>query len=342
MSWKRLVIVLALSIVIILGSSTAATAKSPVGEPNATLLVTGLEELQGSAVGPGRALFVTAPLAGSIWRVDPKTGAVTLFASGLPARIPDPFFIGSGVVDVAFIGGTAYALVTGVGPDLEGDDVVGIYRVDDPDSFTVVADIGEWSIENPPATDFFVPTGFQYAIEPFRGGFLVTDGHHNRVLRVTLDGEITEVIAFGNVVPTGLALRGNTVYMAQAGPIPHLPEDGKVVSFALKSPTAKEVASGAPLLVDVEFGRGRRLYALSQGVWDGPFEGAPALPNTGALVKVNREESTFTTIVDGLDRPTSFEFIGNTAYVVTITGEIWKIDNVWAPSNDDHDDDDDD
>ena len=85
------------------------------------------------------------------------------------------------------------------------------------------------------------------------------------MLRVTLDGEVTELIAFDNIVPTGLAVSGNTVYMAEAGPVPHLPEDGKVVSFGPKSPTATEVASGARLLVDVEFGRGRRLYALSQG-----------------------------------------------------------------------------
>jgi hypothetical protein len=327
-------------------ASSDRRAKDPPGEPTATLLVTGLEELQGSAIGPGGALFVTAPLTGSIWRVDPKTGAVTLFASGLPARIPGLFFIGSGVVDVAFIGGTAYALVTGVGPDLDPSQhgIVGIYRVDGPDSFTIVANIGEWSIENPPAPDFFVPTGFQYAIEHFRGGFLVTDGHHNRVLRVTLDGDITEVIAFGDIVPTGLAVRDNKVYIAQAGPIPHLPEDGKVVSFKLKSPTAKEVASGAPLLVDVEFGCGRRLYALSQGDWDGPFEGTPALPNTGALVKVNRD-GTFTTIVDGLNQPTSVEFIGNTAYVVTLTGEVWKIKGVskqWGHHDDCDDDGDDD
>src|SRR5687768_10799837 len=134
MNWKRLVIVLALSIVFILGSSTVAAAKDPPREPTVSLLVTGLDELQGSTVGPGGALFVTAPLTGSIWRVDPKTGEVTLFASGLPARIPDLFFIGSGVVDVVFLGGTAYALVTGVAPDLEGDDIVGIYRIDGPDS----------------------------------------------------------------------------------------------------------------------------------------------------------------------------------------------------------------
>lgn len=312
---------------IILGSSTAAPAKSPVGEPIATLLVTGLEELQGSTVGPGGALFVTAPLTGSIWRVDPKTGAITLFASGLPARIPDPYFIGSGVVDVAFSHGTAYALVTGVAPDLEGHDTVGIYRVDGPDSYTIVADLGAWSIAHPPATEIFVPTGFQYAIEPFRGGFLVTDGHHNRVLWVTRDGAITELIAFGNVVPTGLAVWGNSIYVAQAGPIPHHPEDGRVVVFGPKSMTATEVAAGARLAVDVEFGPGRTLFALSQGFWDGPYEGAPAQPNTGALLRVNGN-GTLTTVVDGLDRPTSVEIIKNTAYVVTLTGEIWKIDNL--------------
>ena len=292
--------------------------------PNATLLVSGLEELQGSAVGPGGALFVTAPLAGSVWRVDPKTGAVTLFTNALPARIPGLDFIGSGVVDVAFIGGTAYALVTGVAPDLGGDDTVGIYRVDGPDSFTIVADIGAWSIAHPPATGFFVPTGFQYAIEPFRGGLLVTDGHHNRVLWVTREGEITELIAFGNVAPTGLAVSGNSIYVAQAGPIPHLPQDGRVVVFGPKSTTATEVAAGARLAVDVEFGSGRTLFALSQGFWAGPFEGTPAQPDTGALMRVNGD-GTFTTVVGGLDRPTSVEIIKNTAYVVTLAGEIWKI-----------------
>ena len=329
---RRLIVHILPALMLFIGVSpaAAAAAKNPPAAPTATLLVTGLEELQGSAVGPGGALFVTAPLAGSIWRVDPKTGAVTLFASGLPARIPGLDFIGSGVVDVAFIGGTAYALVTGVGPDLQGHDVVGIYRVDGPDSFTIVADIGAWSIAHPPATDFFVPTGFQYAIEPFRGGFLVTDGHHNRVLRVTRDGEITELIAFGNIVPTGLAVSGNTIYLAQAGPIPHVPETGKVVMFEPGSSAATEVASGIRLAVDVEFGRGRTLFALSQGFWDGPFEGTPAEPNTGALVRVNGD-GTLTTIVGGLDRPTSVEIIKNTAYVVTLTGEVWKIDNISAP-----------
>jgi len=299
-------------------------ANTPVA-PTAQLLAT-LDGAFGSGVGPGGALFVTEPAAGRISRVDPKTGAVTTFASGLPA-LPA---VGGGVYDVAFIGQTAYALVTAVGPDVGGSDVVGIYRVDGPNRFTIIADIGAFSIANPPETDFFVPTGVPFALEPFRGGFLVTDGHHNRVLYVTLDGEVTEFIAFGNVVPTGLAVSGNTIYMAEAGPVPHLPQDGRVVAFGPKSTTATAVASGARLLVDVEFGRGRTLFALAQGVWAGVDAGDPALPNTGALVRVNGD-GTFTVVTGGLNRPISLEFIGDTAYVVSLTGEIWRVDNAAAP-----------
>ena len=310
-------------------------APKQVAAAEKRLLVTGLVESQGSALGPGGDLFVTENRAGSIWRIDPKTGARTLFATGLPPRLrgvgeEDLFYIGAGVVDVAFIGSTAYALVTGVGADIGGTEIVGIYRVDSPTSSTVIADIGAWSTANPPIPAFVVPTGWQYAIEPYRGGFLVTDGHHNRVLYVTRDGEITEVIAFPDIVPTGLAVRGNSIYLAQAGPIPHLPQNGKVVTFGLGSSTATEVASGIRLAVDVEFGRGRTLFALSQGFWDGPFEGAPANPNTGALMRVNGD-GTLTTVVDGLDRPTSVEIIGNTAYVVTFGGEVWTVDNIAGP-----------
>jgi hypothetical protein len=317
-------ILLVLVLLALVAPSTASAAPRH-GHATAQLLVTGLEGGSGSTIGPDGALYVTENAAGGITRVDPRTGATTTYASGLPKLIPAVGF--GGPVDIAFLGRTAYVLVTLVGPDVGGSDVVGIYRVDGPDSFTVVADIGAFSIANPPATDFFVPSGVQYALETYRGRFLVTDGHHNRVLRVTRDGQITVLRAFGNIVPTGLDVRGKTIYMAEAGPVPHLPENGKVVSFRPRSTTAREVASGSPLLVDVEFGRGHRLYALSQGVGsDGP-EGSPALPNTGALVKVNRA-GTFTVVIDGLNQPTSLEFIKNTAYVVTLGGEIWKIKGV--------------
>ena len=99
------------------------------------------------------------------------------------------------------------------------------------------------------------------------------------------------------------------------------------MAFGARSSSAGLVAAGAPLLVDVEFGRGRTLFGLAQGEWDGPFEGAPALPNTGSLVRA-REDGTFSVLAEGLDRPTSLEIIGNDAYVVTLGGEVWKVENV--------------
>jgi sugar lactone lactonase YvrE len=325
MGTQRKLLLLVAAVVGMIAPS-AATAAPPAPPPTATQLLTGLEGGSGSTVGPGGALYVTESAAGRISRVDPRTGEITTFASGLPGSI-----IGiGGTTDVAFIGGTAYALVTVVGPDVGGSDVVGIYRIDGPESFTVVADIGAFALSNPPGFPIDIPTGVQYALQTYRGGFLATDGHHNRVYRVTRDGQVSQLIAFGNIVPTGLETRGNKVYMAEAGPVPHDPADGKVVAFKSKSPDATEVASGAPLLVDVEFGRGRDLYALSQGSFGGGPPGSPAAPNTGSLVKVNGD-GTFSTVVDGLDRPTSVEFIRNTAYVVTLTGEIWKVKNPSGP-----------
>jgi hypothetical protein len=294
--------------------------------------VTGLQRARGSTVGPDGALYVTEAAAGRISRVDLETGKVSTFASGLP--IPPTAFAGSGgVVDVAFLGRTAYALVTLVDPNplapvVGGRSAVGIYRVDGKERFTQIANIGTFSAARVPIGFFVaVPTGVQYALETFRGGFLVTDGNHNRVLQVSRDGEITQLIQFGNVVPTGLAVSGKTVYIAVAGPAPHLPETGKVVAFSPKSPTATDVAAGARMLVDVEFARGRTLFALSQGVWNGVAPGSPALLNTGSLVRVNGD-GTFTVITGGLDRPTSLEIIGNTAYVVTLGGEIWTIEDI--------------
>ena len=304
---------------------SAASAAPSSRNANAHRLVAGLQGGSGSTIGPDGALYVTESAAGSITRVDPRTGATTTYASGLPKLIPAAGF--GGPVDLAFVGRTAYVLVTLVGPDVGGGDVVGLYRVDGPDRFTVVADIGAFSIANPPATDFFVPSGVQYALQAYRGGFLVTDGHHNRVLGVTRDGQISVLRAFANLVPTGLEVRGRTILMAEAGPVPHRPENGKVVAFRPKSTSVREVASGRPLLVDVELGHRHRLYALSQGVGSGGPEGSPALPNTGALVRAGRD-GTFTVVSDRLNQPTSLELIGRTAYVVTLGGEIWKINGV--------------
>src|SRR5437879_12711757 len=99
--------------------------------------------------------------------------------------------------------------------------------------------------------------------------------------------------------------------MAEGGPDPHTPQTGKVVSFGPKSSTATEIASGVPWVLDLHFGLGRTLYALSFGTFDPNTELLnPAVPNTGALVKVNGD-GTFTVVLHGLNHPTSPHFRGN-------------------------------
>ncbi|HZX24559.1 MAG TPA: ScyD/ScyE family protein [Woeseiaceae bacterium] len=306
---------------IALALSAAVLATPPAVQAQ---FVTGLQGAAGSTIGPGGDLFVTEGLVGRVSRVDPDSGAVTTFAEGLP-----PSVIGvGGAADVAFIGDTGYVLVTLV--SLFSGAVDGIYRIDGPNSYTVIADLGAYTLANPSAGPWDIPTGVQWSIEPYRGGLLVSEAHHNRVLWVSQDGEIRELKAFGNVVPTGMEVLGSTVYLALTGPAPHEPEDGQVVSFDPESDSVQLEASGARLLLDVESGRGRSLFALSQGQWNGQFPGSPAIENDGALWEINADGS-LRLVAGGIDRPTSLEIIGNDAYVVTLTGDIVRIGKIASP-----------
>ena len=285
----------------------------------------------GSTIGPDGALYVTDGQTGRVLRVNKRSGAVRTFVAGLPL-INTPPGIG-GAIDVAFVGRTAYVLVANVG-GFFGDpgEVAGIYRVRRNGSAVPVADIGAWAEDNlPEDTEFVLPGGVQYAMEPFRRGFAVTDGHHDRVLYVRRDGRVRVLHTVVNDVPTGLAAAGRKLFMGLAGQVPHLPEDGKVVAIRPRSNAPVEIASGAPLVVDVEFGPQHRLYALSQGIWDLPplpeNAGAPASANTGSLTRVNRH-GRLKPVVGRLDRPTSVAFSRRSAFVVTLTGKVLRIDGI--------------
>jgi hypothetical protein len=311
------------------GSSSGVAARDQKPSPppmEVTLLADGLQGTSGGTIGPDGALYVAEGILGQITRIDPSNGTVTTFASGLP---PQVIPLG-GAIDVAFVGTTMYVLVTLVGPDVGGTSISGIYQMDGSGNFTVFADLGAWSIEHPPSTQFDVPSGVHFALQPVKDGFLVTDGHHNRLLHVSSTGEITQRIQFENIVPTGLAVTHGTVFLSEAGPVPHLPETGKVVSFPLRAPRphVHDVASGYSLLVDVESGPDKALYALSQGDSPGDVPPAsPAAPDSGRLLLVKRDGS-FVVLVDELDLPTSLDFVGRTALVTTLNGEVWKITNI--------------
>jgi hypothetical protein len=109
-----------------------------------------------------------------------------------------------------------------------------------------------------------------------------------------------------------------------------VPHAGKVIAVSPRLPAAAEIASGAPRVVDVEFGRDCRHYALSQGIWTLPPDprnaGAPASPDTGS--------SSVSVAMDGSWRsgwprsPDVRAFARGNAYVVTLTGMVLKISGI--------------
>ncbi|MGY1761877.1 hypothetical protein ACI79G_09440 [Geodermatophilus sp. SYSU D00779] len=167
-----------------------------------------------------------------------------------------------GATDVAFLGSSMYALTSMVSEDVGGTEVTGVLRVED-DACEVVADIGAWTMENPPPPDFdfFVPTGVPYATEAYEGGFLVTDGHANRLLQVTL-------VASGGRLLVDVETGRDALYALAQGDFPEgalegspaLPDTGQllvanrdggfdVVAAGLDRPTSMEVVHGNAYVV---------------------------------------------------------------------------------------------
>ncbi|PRY68319.1 hypothetical protein B0I08_10421 [Glaciihabitans tibetensis] len=291
------------------------------------VLASGLNGTGGSAIGPDGALYVTDRVAGEVIRVNTTTGEKSTFATGLPP----PLSMSGGPIDIAFVGQVAYVLVADVDAGPGGDRVNGIYRIDDRDSWTVVADLGAFTRANPPHNPVTLMEELAPAIEPVQHGFLVTDGQRERLLAVTREGEVSVLLTFGNVTPTGIARLGRSVYIAQTGSMPYGAERGRVVGILGGESEAVQVASGDSPLVDVEFAGCDALYALSRGY---ALPGATALPRTGRLLRVNGDGS-LSRVVGGLDLPTSVEFADGAAFVVA-GDEVLRIDNVPGDANPQH------
>jgi hypothetical protein len=326
-----------LAVTMVAPTSDVSAGKSPQTAPVVTVLndsaLGGLGS--GSTMGPDGALYVTNGNDGTLVRIDPTTGSETVVGSGLPRQTVG---IG-GAMDAVFIGHRAYVLVALAGADVGVPDaVMGLYRLKRDGTFSVFADLGTWSAAHPPADpDWFLSQGVQYSLEVWRDGFVVADAHLGRVIRVDLRGRISELLAFDSTdsVPTGLEVASGQVFVATAGPIPHLPSTSKISqvrrdgSVNVVGEWGADYAGDRGLIVDVEKGRKHRLYGLLQGHWDlEPLpdnEGSPAAPNTGEIVAVGAD-GTFETVVSGLDRPTSLELVGHVGFVVTVTGTILRID----------------
>ena len=278
------------------GIAVAAVAPTVSAHDQRGPVVTHLAEfgsddfVTGSTIGPDGALYVTDGSAGEVLRIDRRNGRVSTYATGLPPKAFQGQDIG-GPVDVAFMGRTAYVLVTLVSGLIFGEPFDngnpnaknGLYRIERDGTPTLIADLGQWSADHPPQPAFFVDTGVQFAMQPYFGGFLVTDGHHNRVLWVSQHGSIHEVATFENVVPTGLETIAGFVFVTQMGPIPHAPEDGKVLAVGPGKEAGRAWPAGRACSSMSSGDHEAGSTDSSQGQWDGVGEGSRALAKHRAV-----------------------------------------------------------
>lgn len=313
------------AICLTLGAASGAMAGGPFDhgwwKSPSRVIASGLMAPTGATVGPDGALYVAEGAAGRITRVDPRSGRTDIVAEQLPAALPGVGL--GGVMDVAFLDGDLYTLVT-----LQfGSNVDGIYRITGRTTSEPVADLGLFNLQNPPPPDFDIdlPGGLQFSIDAVDQGLLVTDGHLNRVMHV-IPGDPAEISLFkqfGNTVPTGMAGDFGTLYLAMLGSV-EFPDDSGVAALGLLQPdNVREVADGVQMIVDVELGPNGEIYALSQGDLGSDVPGAPAEPNTGRLLKV-KSDGTFRVLARHLNQPTSLNFVCGEAHVVTLAGDVLR------------------
>jgi hypothetical protein len=246
-----------------------------------------------------------------------------------------------GPADVAFIGSTLYYLQTHGGEDYGfPDNPTGIYRVNSNGTVTLIADIGEFNFENPVSTitsgekQDIEAGGNPYSMIVLQGVFYVADGNQEQILRVEQDGDIQRIAEFGNsTVSTGLAAQSDNgpLYLSMLGGAPFVPAAGKVLTVAINTGNTTEIAAGASMLTDVEFGPGGQLYALQFTDTAGTAGLDEAFVPGRASIRTVNSDGTITPLVTGLSFATSLTFDGDTAYVSNFgaggPGEVIKIED---------------
>lgn len=321
------------------GGVGSAQAPTPTA---GTLLADGLGGMFGGAIGPDGAFYaavggtggdtvLSGPEGdvffgetGSIVRIDPATGAVTTAVDGI-GSFGFAEGEGSGVVDVVFMGSTMY-FMTSVGGEAGGSDEwpVGIYRANADGSFTLIADLGAFNLANMSPTQE-IPTGNPFGLATRGDTFLVTDGNANRVLSVTLDGDIDVLSQFGNVVPTGV-VSGATgpIYITFYSPAPHTTGTSSLVAVDAATGAVTTIDTGTEL-IGVDFSSGT-IYVVSMGDEPTDPEGPPAEPFTGTLFRLVNGQ--LIPVATGFMLPISLTISNNTAFIATLTGEVWKVENL--------------
>jgi hypothetical protein len=319
-------------------AATAPLISAQSWSANVSIFSTGFDNPRGLKFGPDGNLYVAeAGLGGTTntasicpeLQLPPELGGLAL--NGPTARIskvtpgsarsthlanlPSVIFPWGdiyGVSDVAFIGGTMYAVLMGAGCENGSTTPLSVIRVNDSGSspeWQVVADLGKYRLHHTvafPATYDASFEGVWYSMIAIRGQLYALDANHGEIVSVDPSGAISQFVDissyFGHGIPTALAWHGN-LYVGTLGLFAPIQAGAQSVSKVNPDGKLKVTDTGFTAVLGIAFDNRDRLYVLETSGAGFDF---PA-PNTGRIVRRNPSGTT-DVIATGLDRPSAMTY----------------------------------
>jgi hypothetical protein len=320
-------------------AAQAQTTPPPGLSANATVFARGFDNPRGSKFGPDGNLYVaeagrggttssTIGLCPQAAPPGPYTNARTarisrVSAAGVRSTVIEGLPSGlsangdvMGVSDVAFVGSTLYALLSGGGcAHGEAQIPAGILRINANATFSVVADLGAFVKANPvksPVDYDFDPDGTWYGLASWGSDLYAVESNHAALYKIATNGQISRMSDIsaeaGHRVPTAVVLQFGEPHVASLGRWPFNPREAEIWRVG---PTGSltRIAHGMWGLLGFAFDYQGRMYALEVG----RAQNKTPIPGTGRVVRVTATSSgsgsvTLQEIASGLMFPTSMTY----------------------------------
>lgn len=280
---------------------------TPAATAPVTLVAHRLTNPRGFAWDSNGDLHVSLAGSGGAGVLGPDSGGgyATTGHSGIVARIEDgnPVTVSNdlpsttvsgertlGPAAVAFLGDALYVLEDANAMDFlrNSPDPDGVYRVNDDQSLTLIADTAAWISANP--TSFkpadYNPGGEVFGMVTVGDELWVVESNNGQVIKVSLDGQIERVadLSENHPLPTGPAVSPNGgVYVGYLTPAPYTDGSASVVEV---TPDGKvtEVWKGLTIVTAVAVAPDGTLYAAEMAT--GNIDKPPYIaPETGRIVR---------------------------------------------------------
>jgi DNA-binding beta-propeller fold protein YncE len=293
----------ALMLAALLALALVQVAAAQAEQPQIDVLVSGLYNPRGLAVGPDGAVYITEAGRGGdqavkagfykipfqigrtarVTRVMPD-GQWQIILDALPSvQTPDDIF---GATAVTFIDDNLYVLTAAGGRDV-GDPSYdnAVLQVAPDGTVTQIVNITTMNYQDPPLARLQdlradVEGGVPFGLTALNGRLYATDGNLETVTEINLDGTTRRMVSLpaSNRVLVGLTgAPDGSLWVCEYGPTPHPPGASKIDRLTLDDELTP-VWTGLSEAIQIAFGPDGSAYALE-------FASKARVPSSGSLVR---------------------------------------------------------